>query len=358
MQDAAHAFGRNHFGLANQSNHESEQNGGNGGKLPQRVLVLRSDVKREYFATDDHYLTESFSEENATMIVGYLQKMGVEAQAVPANNKLADAITNYQPDLVVNLVDSVRGKEHLAATIPALCELLEIPYTGSGVLGMAMSYNKFLVNMILSQAGVPVPKCQLMSAPNDFIDPTLKYPLICKLNEIHGSVEISLDAIAINERQLRERVRYLTEKYKQPILVQEFIVGREIAAFVVEGSNRKVYSVEKVFRDDKNIFQLVAFESWKEDGWQSYHLEKYNDDNLKPIVKKAYDLMRYSDYAKFDVRVDASGRYFFIDANDNPELGPKDKDFEFGYCLDLYGLNFEQGLKRLMSHALESKKYF
>ncbi|HNQ17206.1 MAG TPA: hypothetical protein PKH60_03840, partial [Candidatus Woesebacteria bacterium] len=69
MQDAAHAFGRNHFGLANQNNHEPEQNGVNSHRLPQRVLVLRSDAKREYFATDDHYLTESFSEENANMIV-------------------------------------------------------------------------------------------------------------------------------------------------------------------------------------------------------------------------------------------------------------------------------------------------
>lgn len=337
---------------------DAETSGTNGHVLPSKVLILRSEAKREYFATEEHYLTESFSEENANIIVGYVEKLGISTHCIPANRNLTEEIQKYQPELIINLVDSVRGKEHLAATIPALCELLEIPYTGSGTLGMAMSYNKFLVNMLLSQAGIPVPKSQLFHTHNDFIDPTLKYPLICKLNEIHGSLEISLDAIAINERQLRDRVKYLTEIYKQPVLAQEFIVGKEVAVFVVEGSNRKVYSVEKVFHDDKNIFQLVSFDNWQDTGWNNYHLEKYYDENIKNIVKKAYDLMKYSDYAKFDIRIDSSGRYYIIDANDNPALGPKEADFEFGYCLDLYGVSFETGLKRLLSHAMSTKKYF
>jgi hypothetical protein len=118
-------------------------------------------------------------------------------------------------------VDSVKLGS-LASAIPGVLELLDIPYTGADILGLSLDTNKFLVKKLLQQNGVPVPNYQLFNAPDDYLDPAIRFPLISKLNAIHGSVEITRDAVSENEKQLRKRLRYLMRTYKQPVLVEEF----------------------------------------------------------------------------------------------------------------------------------------
>src|SRR3989338_4989751 len=195
-----------------------------------RVAILYSDAKREYFATEEHYLTEAEVFDRVKLITPYFEKMGAKVITLPGNNNLGDELRKLNPGFVLNLVDSVRGDETLAPSVPGLLELLDLYYTGSGILGMSINYNKFLTKKLMEQRGLPVPRYQLMSEPNQPINPLLRYPLISKLNHIHGSVEIDETAIAENERSLRERVKKLMAVYKDDVLVEEYIAGRELAA--------------------------------------------------------------------------------------------------------------------------------
>jgi D-alanine-D-alanine ligase len=117
--------------------------------------------------------------------------------------------------MVINLVDSVKGDESLSSAIPGVLELLNIPYTGADILGLSLDTNKFLVKKLLQQNGVPVPNYQLFNTPGDYLSPSLRFPLISKLNAIHGSVEITKNAVSETEKHLRERVRRLIRTYKQ-----------------------------------------------------------------------------------------------------------------------------------------------
>ncbi len=241
----------------------------------------------------------------------------------------------------------------LADVAPTILEILEIPYTGAGVLGLSLSSNKFLVSELLQQNGVPVPRSQLFNTTSEYLDPTLRFPLISKLNETHGSVEITKDSISETEKHLRDRLKYLTLTYNQPVLVQEFIVGREVSCVLLEGLNKKVYLGERIIPESQDKYKFVTFElKWIKTGPEANTYQKYEGPILREYVKKAFSVMSMYDYGRFDVRVDSSGRYFFLDANSNPFIGPKEVDSTVGIVLDMYGVSFEETLRRLLINTV------
>ncbi len=320
--------------------------------IAKKIAIIYSDVKRKYFPTYEQYVTEKEAFRDAKTISYYIEKFGIKCYLFPANKNLPYNLRKYKVDMVLNLTGSVRGNEYLASTIPALLELLEIPYTGAGILGESLSYNKFIIKKLLQQNGIPVPAYQLFNEYTDPLDSTLRFPLISKLNEIHGAVEITKNAVSENEKHLRERIKFLINTYKQPVLVEEFIVGREITAILLEGLNKKVYLAEKKFnKKDKYIFATFE-DQWLDSDEEPFTYQKYNDSLLKEYVKKAFEVTEMFDYGKFDIRLDQSGRYFFIDANSNPAFGPKELDCAIANILDLYGIDFKEILKRLIENTI------
>jgi len=322
-------------------------------ELPKRVGIVFSDVRREDFPTESQYITEKGADEDAAAIGTYLEAMGISVHLYPGTAELPALLYRDRPEMVINLVDSVKGIESLAATIPGVLELLDIPYTGADILGLSLDTNKFLVKKLLQQNGVPAPHYQMFNKPTDRLDPTLRFPLISKLNAVHGAVEITEDAVSENEKHLRERLRFLISTYHQPALVEEFIVGREITAILLEGKNKKVYLAEKVFTKPGQKYLYTTFaDQWLAPGEASFHYHKYHDPVLREYVKKAFDVTNMYDYGKFDVRLDQSGRYFFIDTNCNPAFGPKEFDVALAVILDHYGIPFTEILKRLLLNTM------
>lgn len=324
----------------------------NGYELPKRVAIAYSEVKRDYFPTEAQYLTEKEALRDAQLIGQHLEKMGVIVTLIPGDKTLPARLEESRPEMVINLVDSVRGREDLEPTVPAALELMRIPYTGAGILGTSLGHNKFLVKKLLEQSGVPIPQYQLFNSAQDPLDPRLRFPLIAKLNEIHGGVEITRDAVSDTEKHLRERLKFLIKTYNQPVIVEEFIVGREVTATVLEGFVKKVYLAEKVFIDHKDKYEFVTFEmQWLTDEY-AFRYERFKDEVLEAYVKRAFEVVAMADYGKFDVRVDAAGRYYFIDSNCNPAFGPKETQTALSVILDLYGINFYEILKRLLLNTM------
>ena len=328
-------------------------------ELPKKVGIIYSDVLREYFPTEAQYITEKDAEQDARLIAEYLATLGISVSLHPGNAELPGRLRKNKPDMVINLVDSVKGVESRASAIPGVLELLDIPYTGADILGLSLDTNKFLIKKLLQQNGIPVPYYQLFNSPDDLLDPILRFPLISKLNAIHGSVEITRDAVSENEKHLRKRIRYLIRTYKQPVLVEEFISGREITAILLHEKKKKVYLAEKLFTRHEDKYVFLTFEDqWLSEANTAFHYTKYHDPLLAEYVKKTFNVSKMADYAKFDVRLDQSGRYFFIDTNCNPALGPKEQDVALSVILDLYGISFYEILKQLILNTVRdtSKK--
>lgn len=331
--------------------------GGNGYELPKKVAIVYSDVKREYFSSEKAYITERDAHDNAETIATHVNKLGIETVLLSGNATLTDTLKKEKPDIVFNFVDTVKGSDFQASIIPAVFELLEIPYIGTDSAGLSLSSNKFLVSQLLRSNGLPVPNSQLFHTASDFLDPTLRFPLISKLNETHGSVDLGKDAISENEKHLRERIKYLIGTYKQTVLVEEFIVGREVTTALLEGLNKKVYIGERIFPNKEEKYQLDSFElKWDPQFIGTVVYQKYDDPILREYVKKAFAVLGMYDYARFDIRIDQSGRYFFLDSNANPFLGTKEMDSSMGIIFDLYDIPFEETIKRLLVNTVRDSQ--
>jgi len=321
-------------------------------ELPQTVGILYSDVQRADFPTEAQYITEKDAEPDAHLIGEYVNALGIEVRFHPGNAALPAWLTQNQLDMVVNLVDSVKGVESLASAIPGALELLGIPYTGAGILGLSLDTNKFLVKKLLQQHGIPVPYFQIFNSAADYLDPMLRFPLISKLNAIHGSVEVTQDAVSENEKHLRKRVKRLIRTYKQPVLVEEFISGRELTAVVLQDGRNRVYLAEKVFTEFHGKYAFLTFEDqWLPEVPNIFHYARYRDPVLKEYAKTAFAVTKMAGYGKFDIRLDQSGRYFFIDANCNPALGPIERGADIALILDLYDISFGEIMEKLIRHT-------
>lgn len=315
-----------------------------------KVAILYSDVKPEYFPTEEAYLSEKDADIYAGDIAKYVAKMGIDVLTISGSAKMSYQLNKFSPDMAINLIDSVRGQSSLGSSVPGVLEMLHIPYTGSGTLSWSLGCNKFLMYQLMQSSGIPVPTHQLISNYNDMIDPGLRYPLFPKLNNEHSSLGVDQNSICKNERELRTKLKDLITTFKQPVLIDEFIAGIEVTASVLDGLNTKVYAVQRKVR--KGIEDVVTFDKkWRDYLDMTY--TKYEDTVLKDYVKQAFDLLKMSDYARFDIRIDAAGRYYFIDPNCNPFFGPpKETHATYSMILDMYGVSFETTLKRLFLNTL------
>lgn len=321
---------------------------------PSLIAILYSDAKREYFPTEEMYLAEEEVLGRAQIISKYLNKLGIETVLLPGNEQIMSQIKKIKPDMVVNLVDSIRGQEDLCCAIPGVLEVANIPYTGTGILGLSLSTNKFLSKKLLEQNNIPVPPYQLFSTPIDTLRKSIHFPVISKLNSIHGSVDIHEDAVSENENQLRKRLRYLIKTYKDDVLVEQFVQGRELSAILFEGINKKVYVGEKIFEGSWKTakYRLATFDAEWGRG-DSFNYIKYPGDRmLTSYVRKAYEVLKVEDYAKFDIIMTKRGTYYFIDSNPNCSLGPKEIECDIAVILDLYGINFNEILRRLIKNCM------
>lgn len=320
-------------------------------KNQKTLAIIYSEAKREDFPTREQYLTEAEVYERAKMVKPCFQKLGYRVKLLPGTAELPRLLKKIKPSLILNLVDSVRGKENLAAVIPAVLDLMKIPYLGTGQEGLLLNASKQATKKVLQNIDVPIPKFQLITSLKEKINPKLKFPLITKLNEIHGSVAISEKAISENKRHLRARIKYLMATYGQGVLVEEFIVGRELTAYVLEGRGREVFVAEKKFGQNKKKYKIASYEAnWGES--DDFLYQKISGlAKLEKDARRAFSALKMNDYAKFDIRLDQKNNYYFIDCNANPAFGPIESECAISRVLKEYKISFEQIIKKIIANA-------
>lgn len=296
------------------------------------VAIVRSDVQREHFPTEEAYIAEVECIKRSEIVQQEIEKLGVECSIVVANEHLAPALLKLKPQLCFNFVDSVRGSGPLSSGIPGVFDLLHIPYIGAGTLALSISNNKYLTKTLLEAWEIPTPQYQLFKTHHDELDYDLRFPLIVKLNEEHASVGISEKSVVTNEKELRAQVTELMHTYRQPVLVEEFIEGgKELSAYVLESKQMNVFLCEKIFPQKTEGFSLITFETkWAEDlGKQDPVVyQQFSDPDgkitakIKEDVKLAFEILKMDDIGRMDVMVDKYGNHYLIDCNANPEFSP------------------------------------
>ena len=135
-------------------------------------------------------------------------------------------------DICFNTCEGFRGDSR-EAQVPALLEMLGMPYTGSKVLTLALTLDKPMTKRLLAFHGLPTPAFQEFRTPDDPLDPRLRFPLFAKPAREGTGMGISERSILRSEAELRDRVAYLLDAYHEPALVEEYIEGRDVSVGLV-----------------------------------------------------------------------------------------------------------------------------
>src|SRR5690349_15256781 len=319
------------------------------------VAVAYSFVQRELFATKEAYVAEQEVEERAQQVLEEVKKLGLEAKGYPADQYFLTNILVDRPDVIVNLVDTIRGRDKLSSAVPAFLEYANIPYTGCSVTGMVIGNNRHLFKELLEHNNIPTPAYKFVRDLRSNTPPAFDPPYIVKLNESGGSTGIDNHAVKESVHKVINKVEELQGEYKIPVLIEKFIDGPEIAGIIFDdGKTRQVFLAQKNFGlkpDGKHEF--TSLESY--DDPKSYTFEFVEEElgkKLTELCAKAFEILRFSDYAKFDIRIDEKdGTPYFIDCNPNTALGPG-KDCPLTDIMSMHGIEFNDILASLLSkHA-------
>ena len=145
---------------------------------------------------------------------------------IEANEEAYERLRTNGVELVFNVPEGIRGADREAQN-PAMLEMLGVPYTGSGPLSLALCLHKGKAKEILSYHGIPTPTFQILQHPHEPLSEALTFPLIVKLLHEGSSMGLSFDSIVETPQALVARAIYLMQTYGQPVLVEQFIDGRE-----------------------------------------------------------------------------------------------------------------------------------
>ncbi|MCJ7826150.1 hypothetical protein MUP56_00870 [Patescibacteria group bacterium] len=324
------------------------------------VVVAYSHVEREWFATKEAYEAEVEVEERAGEVVEAIKKLGIGCKSQPGNQYFLTNLLVDQPSLVVNLVDTLKGKDRLQTSVPAALELSNFTYTGAGMEGMVIGNDRNLTKRLLVAYDIPTPTFQYIRRSGTAVMEELGLPLIVKLNESGGSVGIDNKAVKETVKDAQKQVDDLIATYKIPVIVVRFIDGTEVTVVVFDdGQKCHVLMGEKIFKtkpDGKHFF--TSIESY--DDAKAYKFKKLEDETLRIKIEKlavrAFNGLGHKDYAKFDIRVDDSTNTpYFTDSNPNTAFGP-DAGLPFTEVCKLHGITFEDILISLLSKYAKGMK--
>lgn len=316
------------------------------------VTVAYSKVERDMFPTEAAYEAEVEVEDRAAEVAEEIKKLGVEVKTTPGDQYFLTNILVDKPDLIVNLVDTLRGEDMLQTSVPAALELSSIPYTGAKMEGMVIGNNRNLTKRLLTAYEIPTPYFQFIRRVGVKVDESLGLPLIVKLNESGGSVGIDNKAVKETFKEAQKRIDDLISTYKMPVIVEKFIDGAEITVVVFDdGKKRRVFMGEKIFKskpDGKHFF--TSLESYENANAYKYKaVEEPLKSKIETLATRAFRGLHHRDYAKFDIRVEeGSGIPYFTDSNPNTAFGP-DTGLPMTEVMAMYGLTFGDIILSLLS---------
>ncbi|MBI4788281.1 MAG: hypothetical protein HY782_14715 [Chloroflexi bacterium] len=166
------------------------------------------------------------SEKTAGQIERALRAGGHEVIAMEGDVTLPQKLSHYKIDIAFNICEGHFGGSR-EAQVPAILDMLRVPYTGAGVLALALALDKPMAKRVMAFHGLPTPLFQTFVTGNEPLDARLKFPLFAKPSREGSGIGVSAKSVCRNLRELREQVQFLIQEYRQPALVEEYIEGRE-----------------------------------------------------------------------------------------------------------------------------------
>jgi D-alanine-D-alanine ligase len=293
--------------------------------------------------------------ETIISIANALARQGHIVVHLEATPDLPRVLAEADVDLIFNIAEGVEGRNR-EAQVPALCELLGIPYTGSDSATLAIALDKALCKKVLSQHDILTPRFQLMETARERLSPDMRFPLIVKPNAEGSSKGIGSTSVVDTEEEMRAAVRLCVERYRQPALVEEYISGREFTVGLLGDKRPRVLPPMEIRFKNTEVARPVYDYGVKQEWEQHVYYEcpaKLSEAELKAVEKVAratFWAVDCRDVARVDLRMDAEGRIYVLEVNPLPGLTPDYSDLVL--IAKAVGMDYDQLIAEIMVGGL------
>ncbi len=292
-----------------------------------------------------------------------IESGGHEVILVEANENAYEKLKNSKLDFVFNFSEGLHGNSR-ESQIPAMLEMLQIPYTGSDVLTLAIALDKTRTKETLRYYRIPTPNFQLFRSAYEPINKDLHFPLFVKPNAEGSSKGITDKSLVNNEKELRERVDYIIKKYKQPALVEEFLDGREFTVSLL-GNPPKVLPIVEVVFDNlpDSVPRFDCYEvKWIFDSPGSdietvvcpARIDKKLENKIKKIALDTFRSLNCKDFCRIDIRLDKNNVPNVLEINPIAGLIPDPKEnSRFPKACYASGMTFNEIVLSILNVAIK-----
>lgn len=302
----------------------------------QAVLFRRPDeVFEEGTEPPPDLLAECDSDETIRAIGDALEERH-EVLYIESDENAYAALRRLKPDLVFNISERLFGPNR-ESHIPTVCEMLGLPYTGSDPLTLGICLDKSRAKEILSWHGIPNPAFAVVG-PGEAVPEGLPLPAIIKPLCEGSSKGIRNDSVVRDRAALLERTAEITSLYKQPVIIESFISGREFTVGIL--GNYPDYEILPVVEIDYSELPAGAEPIYSYEAkwvWDTRDkplrifkcpapLSAELRDSIERTVRRACSVLRIRDWCRMDLRLDAEGRPNVLEVNPLPGILPDPED--------------------------------
>lgn len=276
-------------------------------------------------------------------------------------NVIRRTIEEVRPDIVFNLLEDFHDVPIYDQNVVSYLEILRVPYTGCNPRGLMLARDKALSKALLASHRIPVPDYAVFRIGRRVRRPRrLNFPLIVKSLTKEGSEGIAQVSIVDSDEKLAERVRFVHERLGTHAIAERYIDGRELYVGVLGNERLQVFPVwELMFTRLPEGAPRIATERVK---WNPAYQEKVGvrtaaaknlpDElvtRIQRLAKRIYRTLQLSGYARIDLRLDAEGRVYVLEANPNPQIAYGE---DFAESAEYAGIQYGALLQRIINLGL------
>ncbi len=306
-----------------------------------------------------HLPPDAFEEYDSEATVGHLcdalASLGHEVTRLGAGPGILETLRENRPDIVFNIAEGEGGRCR-EAHVPALLEMLGIPYLGSDPLTLCITLDKVMAKRVVASEGFPTPGFRTFRSEAEVDDLGLAYPVIVKPAFEGSSKGVRISSRAVSLPEVRKMVSFVTGQYHQDALVEEFIAGPEVTVGLVgNGAPRVVGVMEivpKTVPREEFVYSLEVKRDW-ENQVEYRCPPSFPAGTVAGIERCAvgiYRLLGCRDFSRIDFRLDGNLVPHFIECNPLPGLSPGYGDLPI--MAGKMGIPYVELVSEILSHAL------
>lgn len=312
---------------------------------------LRSDYLKMGFSPDQ--VAEFDEDRTINAIERTLQELGHRTDRIGHAKALcARLVKGDRWDLVFNIAEGVHGRNR-EAQVPALLDLYGIPCTFSDALVCAVTLDKAVAKRVVHACGLRTPAFQVVQGLDDVRATTLRFPLFAKpIAEGTGKGVTEKSRIDTPD-QLAAVCRQLLDTYRQPVLVEEFLPGREFTTAIVgTGAETRAIGTMEIIVKDKANSGIYSYENKENcEQWCKYELLPRGGlrADVEGLAVACYRALECRDAGRVDIRLDAGGKPSFMEVNPLAGLNPGHSDLPM--IAEMEGMPYRELIRLIVDGA-------